>query len=120
MKFLFLPWNTDGVKPNFLASKPNKDAKKLEKYKYKAIVTPWVKDTDVPLRPLAKLFDLEEADIERKACNLWADTFDPECEYDFTFVKVKFSEVTHEYSESGDYMVTDGIHFLFFTLLEEK
>lgn len=110
MKFLFQPWDTSGVSYlNFTRSKP-----KL------AVVTPWIKDTDVPLRPLAKLFDLKQADIERKACNLWADTFDPECEYDFTFVKVKFSEVTHEYAESGDYMVTDGIHFLFFTLLEEK
>lgn len=86
MKFLFQPWNTPGVSYlNFMSKK---------KSKLQAIVTPWVKDTNLPLRPLVKLFDLSESDIENRACNLWGDTFDPECEYDFTFVDIKFTEVT--------------------------
>lgn len=109
MKFLFQPWDTPGVSYlNFTRSKP-----KL------AVVTPWIKDEHIPIKPLPKLFDVNHKDAENKAKALWGDYFDPKCEgYDFSFVDIKLTEVTEEYADSGDYMVTDGIHFLFFTLLK--
>lgn len=78
----------------------------------RAIVVPWAGDG--PLKALPNLVDVGE-NFEPVAKGLWCDHFDPESKHYILDSMLEFTKID---DHRGDYMVTDGDEYLFFTLIE--
>ena len=78
----------------------------------KAIVVPWAGDG--PLKALPRLVDVNQ-DFESVAKGLWCECFDPKSKRYIFGSMLEFAKID---DDRGDYMVTDGDEYLFFTLIE--